>query len=609
MKLRLFDKGLLLVATPLLAVMVLLIAMSGLVGDLDKQARRLDHLKSVFAEVQLVERQFYVATHTLSMYATSGKEHWLRLYAESVWRIRELGNSTSRAMAKDKKYQKSFARVQLLAALALESLADTADHIANTRDSVFSLTTEMPLASLAAVLSELSVQTHAFIEDMQSHESVSPQQEEQLRAKVHMGLTAGIAISACFVALSMLFYRRMTGRLNVLMENTVRLPKGSELLPAVPGNDEISHLDQVFHEMAIALDKAARHERAITDNAVDVICSIDTDGNFKKINPASQSLFGYEQSELYGKPISQVLAADECARTMETLAKARQHGGNVFFETTITKGGGATGFALWTVHWSQAEQSWFCVVHDITERKHIERLRQEFVAMVSHDLRTPLTSLLVYFGLMTEGVYGSLSDKGNEVTLKARGTTTRLIELINDILDLEKMEAGKLEMSFTNCDVQSIIESCMDSVRGIAEQKKVQLEVRPINMVFYGDEARMVQVLVNLCGNAIKYSPAGGTVTIAAEVIGEELEMQVIDRGPGIPPEHCQSIFDRFEQVEQSKSRQDASTGLGLAISKAIVDGHHGTIGVRSKLGEGSTFWLRIPLRQPQTGSKTSAAC
>jgi signal transduction histidine kinase len=223
--------------------------------------------------------------------------------------------------------------------------------------------------------------------------------------------------------------------------------------------------------------------------------------------------------------------------------------------------------------------------------------KQELVAMVSHDLRTPLSSVQGCLTLMTEGVYGELPPKAKNELIAAESNTTRLIHLINDLLDIEKMEAGKLTMSFGDCDLEPVLKSSRDAVTGYAQQYKVKLEVLPTSARAYADPERLVQVVVNLLSNAIKYSPKDGTVTLSVEENADWATVKIADQGRGIPEKFRKSIFERFQQVEHSDQRK--GTGLGLAICKAIVDEHKGEIGVDSKEGEGSVFWFRVPKKAP----------
>lgn len=231
-----------------------------------------------------------------------------------------------------------------------------------------------------------------------------------------------------------------------------------------------------------------------------------------------------------------------------------------------------------------------------TERRAVERLKDEFVATVSHELRTPLTSIKGSLSLLAGGAAGELPPDAQDVVAVADRNATRLIALINDILDLERLDSRGLEMHFAALDPAALIRHAIESVDAFAAQHDVRLTVQAAACPLWGDEDRLVQVLVNLISNAIKFSSKGSEVTIAVVPRAGACEIQVRDTGRGIPAGMRDAIFERFRQVDASDSKQKGGTGLGLAICKAIVERHGGTIGVDSDEGRGSTFWFRVPL-------------
>lgn len=242
---------------------------------------------------------------------------------------------------------------------------------------------------------------------------------------------------------------------------------------------------------------------------------------------------------------------------------------------------------------------------NITANKEAERRVSEFYSTVSHELRTPLTSIRGSLGLMEGGLTGSLPDKASRMVKIARSECDRLIRLINDILDLQKIEAGMVELKRTEIDTTRLIERTIEGLKGMAQTLSIDLVAgQCVEGRLSCDEDRITQVLTNLVSNAIKFSPAGASVSISVETHSERLlKFKVSDTGPGIPQEQAHKLFARFQQLDQSDSRQKGGTGLGLAITKAIVEEHGGEIGVESKVGEGSTFWFTLPgtTSQPNT--------
>jgi len=236
------------------------------------------------------------------------------------------------------------------------------------------------------------------------------------------------------------------------------------------------------------------------------------------------------------------------------------------------------------------------IAHDITERKEMERRVSEFYSTVSHELRTPLTSIRAALGLIEGGLAGEVTQKTSQLVHIARTESDRLIRLINDILDIRKIEAGKLELYLEDLHPEDIVNLSVDGVKAMAYEAKVQL-TRQVenNDIIKCDRDRMVQVLTNLLSNAIKFSQPEQHVVVTVKRNKSGTRFSVVDNGPGIREDQLHKLFGKFQQLDSSDSRPKGGTGLGLAITKAIVEQHGGKIGVDSTPGVGSEFWFELP--------------
>jgi signal transduction histidine kinase/DNA-binding response OmpR family regulator len=240
----------------------------------------------------------------------------------------------------------------------------------------------------------------------------------------------------------------------------------------------------------------------------------------------------------------------------------------------------------------------------LTQRSELDTLKDEFISTVSHELRTPLTSIRGALGLLSSGVIGDVDAKAQNLLRIAVTNTDRLIRLINDILDLERMESGRAPLQVRRCSLRELSQQAIESMTGMADANTVHLELAALtqaqsatedSLFFDGDSDRILQVLTNLLSNAIKFSPAASTVRIFTEATADSILFKVADEGRGIPVDQLDTIFDRFQQVEPSDARQKGGTGLGLAICRSIVQQHSGSIWAQRNLGPGTTLYVMLP--------------
>src|SRR3984893_6323515 len=252
----------------------------------------------------------------------------------------------------------------------------------------------------------------------------------------------------------------------------------------------------------------------------------------------------------------------------------------------------------------------------LTQRSELDNLKDEFISTVSHELRTPLTSIRGALGLLSSGVIGDVDAKAQNLLRIAVTNTDRLIRLINDILDLERMESGRAPLQIRRCSLRELSQQAIESMSGMADANTVHLELAPLTpaqsaaaeaLFFDGDSDRILQVLTNLLSNAIKFSPSASTVRIFTEATADSILFKVSDEGRGIPADQLDSIFDRFQQVEPSPARQKGGTGLGLAICRSIVQQHCGSIWAQRNLGPGTTLYVMLPRTSRATDVSTPA--
>jgi PAS domain S-box-containing protein len=388
----------------------------------------------------------------------------------------------------------------------------------------------------------------------------------------------------------------------VLVDNVKRFSQQTELHPRLPGNpnnDEIVYLDSAFHDMTEAITAAMRKERAIIEKSVDVICSLTADLSFISVSPGVEAAWGYNPTELLSQPLLMILDRKEAERIKQTFDMAKS-GSAAVFDSIVHRPDGSLVNSSWSAQWSDEDSCFFCIAHDTTARTRMENLKREFVSMVSHDLRTPLSSILGSICLLSTPQYGSLSTRGLKSVARAERELSRLIELINNLLDIDRLESGKFVLDLHSVSLPPIIEQAIESVAETAQNNEIKILFTPDSgkNTVRADSFRLVQVLVNLLSNAIKFSPAGSIIKIELHTADGHVEVKVIDKGRGVPVEFRQAIFNRFEQVDLTDTTTKKGSGLGLAICKAIIAEHGGEIGVDNNEEQGSTFWFRLPVDQ-----------
>jgi PAS domain S-box-containing protein len=349
-----------------------------------------------------------------------------------------------------------------------------------------------------------------------------------------------------------------------------------------------------------ALRESETELRLVTNAVPAVISYADTEERMRFCNDTMVRLIGRPREMILNRTMRDIFGEDRY-RQLEPHVRRALAGEEAHFERTQVKADGdlldLSVKYLPRRNESGAVEGFYTLATDITEIRRLERLKSEFVSTVSHELRTPLTSIRGSLGLLSGGVGGALPDKARGLIEIAKSNCERLIRLINDMLDIEKIESGKMTFNLRPLALMELIEQVARANDGFADQHGVRLQVTAAvpGAKVQADGDRLVQVLTNLISNACKFSPVGRSVDIAVARRGERLRVEVADHGPGISYEFRQRIFQKFSQADASTTRQEGGTGLGLSISKAIIERLGGEIGFFSEPGKGATFYFELP--------------
>jgi PAS domain S-box-containing protein len=351
-------------------------------------------------------------------------------------------------------------------------------------------------------------------------------------------------------------------------------------------------------------EELSRQQEILLDAVADGICGIDRYGNVSFANPAAARLLASPASRLTGKPIHELLhgaAPDgrKCGEDCQLKRAAERQVASAGEETIFRSNGGSfPAEYFFTPIMDQGRFSGYVMsFRDISQRYALDRLKDEFISTVSHELRTPLTSIRGALGLLSSGILGNMNEKAANLLRIAVTNSDRLVRLINDILDLERIQSGKEPITLRPMQLSDVVRQAIEGMQPMADSAGVQLLHDTTQAEISGDQDRLLQVLTNLLSNAIKFSPANSAVSVMTRPGTTGVMLSVIDQGRGIPADKLEAIFGRFQQVDASDSRQKGGSGLGLAICRTIVQQHSGRIWAERNPVRGSTFRVFLPYR------------
>ena len=354
------------------------------------------------------------------------------------------------------------------------------------------------------------------------------------------------------------------------------------------------------------LDRISRNNEALLNSAGDGICGLDFRGRVTFANRAALRLTGQDVAEMQGLDLHATFQHSRSdgspyARTRSPILESLRDGDVHRCDRDVFWRKDGTSFPVEYTSTPLLEEGRITgavvIFKDISERREVERVKDELTSIVSHELRTPLASIRGSLGLLDSGALHASPEKAQRMIAIAVHNTDRVVRLIDDILDVDDISAGSITMNEESCDAAQLVQHAAAGLTTIADAANVTLVTRTEPLTILADVDRILQTLTNLIGNAIKFSEPGMTIGIGVKARDGEALFEVSDEGPGVPPHKLEAIFGRFEQVDASDSRQKGGSGLGLTICRAIVEFHGGRIWVESPSGDGATFFFTLPTR------------
>jgi len=355
------------------------------------------------------------------------------------------------------------------------------------------------------------------------------------------------------------------------------------------------------------LREAERRWRSLLENVQLLVVGLDNTGKVEYANPFFLELTGYTEEEILGKDwVNDFIPQEEQQQIQTFFVEILEQELHPHHQSQLLTKSQAERVIAWNNTVLQDSQGkiigTMSIGEDITKRQALDKIKNEFVSVVSHELRTPMTSIQGGLNLLAKGLVKLDSDKGKRIIQIASDNAERLVRLVNDILDLERLKSGKINLSKEKVDASELLFKAADLMQLIFQKSEINLSVSSQSIELLVDKDRIIQVLTNLLSNAVKFSPPDSTVWMTVEEIpakdtqGAFALFKVQDQGRGIPIDKIEDIFERFHQVDASDSRKQGGTGLGLAICRSIVEQHNGKMWAESTVGVGSSFYIELPL-------------
>lgn len=491
MNLKLSQQAFVLIGVPIAFELLFIFVLCYLLNNAELETRRASHAKDVIAGSEEIISSMVRGSMALFLYRTTSSKEASSSYENIVGTVPAQFAALDELVKNDAKQSLALKHLETLADRELQ-LARAYKESLDTHDK-FAYYMSMPLAltEIQGTMTKLTTALREFESvDVESNKDALAREANTrkiVRAWVGFGVLVNVAIA---ISLAIYFSKGTTVRLATIIDNIERFAAKTRMRPQLSGNDELSHVDQVLHEMADAVEAAQQKER------------------------------------------------------------------------------------------------------------DLDQMKQQFLATITHELHSPLTSLQAMLLMMREGKFGEVPEKVKLRASEAEMSVHRLIVLIRELLDSAKIEAGKLDVQLTNIDLKNAIDQATEAVRDYADQKHVVIETQNLQPVFIsGDHDRLVQVFINLLSNAINASQPQSLVrTTVGSTRGKEVRVSVSDTGSGIPKEQQPLIFEKYTHLQQGSQKNIRSTGLGLSICKYIIEAHHGRIEFQSQEGSGTTFWITLPL-------------
>jgi PAS domain S-box-containing protein len=613
-KWKIVHKGLILIAVPLLIMLVFITFVLNLKRQSQEAQAQSLHSKEVIAQTHLILRILVDAETGMRGYVITGDRRFVAPYQQSVIELPGELSKLETLVADNPKQLQQARRISVEASEKMyfirqtEQLIDAGFH----NDAVAQVKT----GEGKRLMDEARQQVEHFLQEEERLDSLRQQALDTSWQRFNWLLIGGMsAASVIMLLLASFFSRGITNRLLTLNRNAQALASGEELALPVQGEDEIAQLDKTFHKMADALATSIQKERALVENATDIICSLDGEGRFVNINPASLKMWGYKPEEVIGQHYSKFIVPEDLSQSAAAESSVLQGQVLTDFENRFTRRDGTEVWMTWSASWSESEQLMFCVARDITARKRAEAIAEEhklaledtaaeltainkeleaFSYSVSHDLRAPLRHIDGFANLLQKNSAAALDEKGRRYLSTISAAARQMGQLIDDLLAFSRI--GRTEMNTTTVSLEELFRLVQSDLQSEQDGRNISWQINPLPQV-QGDPSMLRLVIMNLLSNALKYTRNRPQAHIEVGNLNEQSEQATIfvrDNGAGFDMKYVEKLFGVFQRLHSVSEFE--GTGIGLANVRRIIHRHGGKTWAEGKVNDGAIFYFSLPI-------------
>ena len=549
------QKGMILILVPLLLEFAALGILAKALADSDEQLIAIEQSRQAVLKFEHFENVL-----EMTLCAAVSEEQGPKAQLQALQQLEQIAHSGNLGGLSAERNPELKAPLQSLNVLLsrAQHIGDVGRQILEQKTPNADLFNFAPRLEIVRTLSDLRRFCRQVVQTETQVKVAEPERLRKIRLQilVSLGAVALLSISGSLL-LAWFFTSDIAERLRRITVNAGILESGDRLPLPEPGKDEIAELEQILYYSAATLRELRRKESAILDNAADIICSLDENLRFVDLSKAVGTVWSRTKQELLTQPLPQFLEEADRESTIAAFKQLTNGGESGIIENRVRCGSGFVKDSQWNVKWSKSSGKFFCVVHDVTELRGIERLKHQFLQIVCHDLRSPLMAISIGMDIFTNQKSNELGQDSGSELVSVNSNLLYLTNLVTEFLELEQLKSGKSPMQMLMVSAGDLCEVARESVQALADQKQIEFEQLPGEGLVLGDSKTLIQALNKLVVNAVSVSPPGTVVRMSVIKQEQSVRIEVEDQGPAVPKADQEFVFEKFTLP----SRRQITTG------------------------------------------------